>query len=190
MTSIAFHYASTITYTFIDYYTSTCTYVDGCIFASTTLSSHASFYVVYAFTKCYSITSSSSNSSMNTKSTNVAPSLICFLAHQCRLLLCKKSIAYVPIVSMSWIIVYTILRKPIMVLSFLLQDLNHSSPSKLMDLLWNKLLDTIFINVYAIFFGSPYLCVTFNHNWELNMVMFLLVYPSNAFYIEFAIPKP
>lgn len=95
------------------------------------------------------------------------------------------SIEKIHFIKLMWI-----LRKPIMVLSFLLQDLNHSSPSKLMDLLWNKLLDTIFINVYAIFFGSPYLCVTFNHNWELNMVMFLLVYPSNAFYIEFAIPKP
>ncbi len=99
--SIALHCVSTITCTSVDYCTSTYTSMDGCISASTMFSSPVSFNVVYAFTKCYSTTSSSFNSSMNTKSIDVTPGLICFFAHQCRPLLCKKSITNVPIASVS-----------------------------------------------------------------------------------------
>jgi hypothetical protein len=99
--SIAFHCVSAITYTSMDYCTSTYTSVDGCISTSTTFSSPMSFYVVYAFTKCYSTTSSFFDFSMNTRSIDVALGFFFFLAHQCCLLLYKKSIANVPIVSIS-----------------------------------------------------------------------------------------
>jgi len=67
------------------------TFVDNCSSFTTTSSSLASFCIVCALTKCYSSISSSFDSSMHTKSTNVALSHVYSLAHQCRLLLCKKS---------------------------------------------------------------------------------------------------
>jgi hypothetical protein len=42
---------------------------------------------------------------MNIGSTDVAPSSLCFLTHQCLLLLCKNSIVDVPIVYMFQIII-------------------------------------------------------------------------------------
>jgi hypothetical protein len=67
------------------------TFVDCCISTSTMLSSLASVFVIYASTKCYSTTSSSSNSSMNIRSTNVIPSHVYSLARQPLLLLRKNS---------------------------------------------------------------------------------------------------
>jgi hypothetical protein len=90
----------------MDYYISTYTFIDGYTSASTMFSSHVSFYIIYASTKCCSTTSSSYDSSMNTWSIDVTPCLICFLAHQCLLLLRKNSIPNVPDVSISWIIIY------------------------------------------------------------------------------------
>jgi hypothetical protein len=105
--SVTFHCASSIAYTLMVCYTSICTSMDGFTFTSRTLSSPMSFYNVYASTKCYSTASSSFNSLVNTKFTNVAPGHVCFLAHQLPLLLHKKLIANVPILYISWIIVYT-----------------------------------------------------------------------------------
>ncbi len=48
-----------------------------------------------------------SNSSMHTGSTNVALGQVYFFACQHHLILHKKSTTYAPIISMSWIIVYT-----------------------------------------------------------------------------------
>jgi hypothetical protein len=84
----------------------TCTFVDGCIYASTMFSSLASIYIVCASTKCFS-TTSSANSSMNIGSTNVIPSLVYSLTCQPLLLMRKNSIVDVWVVSMSWIIVCT-----------------------------------------------------------------------------------
>jgi len=53
-------------------------------------SSPTSIYSLCASTKCCSIAFSSSDSSMNTRSTNVAPGRVCFLACQLLLLLRKK----------------------------------------------------------------------------------------------------
>jgi hypothetical protein len=89
--SIAFHCVSAITYTFVDYYTSTCTSVDGCIFASMTFSSPESFYVVYVFTKCYSTTSSSFDSSMNIRSTDVAHGFFFFFGTPMSFAFVKKN---------------------------------------------------------------------------------------------------
>ncbi len=89
--SIALHCASAIICTSMDYYTSICTSMNGCTSASTTLSSPTSIYIVCASTKCYSTPSSSSNSSMNTGSTNVTFGLICSLACQLLLLWHKNS---------------------------------------------------------------------------------------------------
>jgi hypothetical protein len=61
-------------------------------------SSLVSLCTICASTKCYSTASASFDSSMNTISTDVAPSLFCFLACQCCLLLHKNSIIDVPIV--------------------------------------------------------------------------------------------
>jgi hypothetical protein len=58
--------------------------MDRCSSFATTFSSLASFYTLCASTKCCSLISSSSDSSMHTKSTNVAPSHVYFLAHQHR----------------------------------------------------------------------------------------------------------
>jgi hypothetical protein len=88
-------------------YTINCTFVNNYSSCATTLSSLVSFCTIYASIKWCSLTSSSSNSPMHTKSIDVAPSPICSLAHQCHLLLRKNSTTDVPIVFMSWIIVYT-----------------------------------------------------------------------------------
>ncbi len=97
--SIALHCVSAIICTFVDRCTSTCTSMDSCSYISTMLSSPVSFYIVYASTNCYSKTSSSSNSSMNTESTDAALGPICFLAHQCLFLLRKNLNVDVQIVS-------------------------------------------------------------------------------------------
>jgi hypothetical protein len=83
-----------------------CTFVDRHSSCATMFSSLASFCIIYASTKYWSLTSSSSDSSVHTGSTNVTPGHVCSLAHQRHLLLLKNSIANVPIIFMSWIIVY------------------------------------------------------------------------------------
>ncbi len=103
--SITFRCASTIACTFMDWCISTYTFVDSCIFASMTFSSLASFRVVCSSTKCCSIALSSSDSSMNTRSTNVAPGLVYTLARQLLLLLCKNSTIDVLVLYILWIIV-------------------------------------------------------------------------------------
>ncbi len=105
--SIALCYAFAIASTFVDCCISTCTSMDGCISASTMLSSLASVFVIYASTKCYSTTSSSSNSSMNIRSTNVIPSHVYSLARQPFYFCTKTQTADVLVVFMSWIIVGT-----------------------------------------------------------------------------------
>jgi hypothetical protein len=60
----------------------------------------------FASTKCCSSTLFSSDSLICTRSTNVTLGLVYFLACQCCLLLRKISTKDVPIVSMSWIIIY------------------------------------------------------------------------------------
>ncbi len=81
------------------------TFVDGCTSASMMFSSFTSIYVVYVSTNYCSTTSSSSNSSMNTKPIDVTPSHVYSLTHQRLLLLCKNLTSNVPILSISWIIV-------------------------------------------------------------------------------------
>jgi hypothetical protein len=103
--SITLRCASTIIYTSVACHTFNCSSVDNCSSFTTTFSSLASFCTVYASTKCCSSTSSSPNSSMHIKFTNVALHPVYFLACQCRLFLRKNSIANVLIVSMFWIIV-------------------------------------------------------------------------------------
>jgi hypothetical protein len=94
-----------IGYISVDCCTTTCTPMDGCTFGSTMFSSPASVYIVCVSTKCCSTTSSSSNSSMNIRSTYVAPSHVCSLTCQCLFILHKNSTIDVPIISMSWIII-------------------------------------------------------------------------------------
>jgi hypothetical protein len=85
------------------------TSMDSCISASTKFSSLVSFYTICASTKCCSIALSSSNSSMNTKFTNVAIAFVYFFRHQCILLLYKKlnyrcsSCIYIMIVCTNYI---------------------------------------------------------------------------------------
>jgi hypothetical protein len=94
--SIAFNCAS------ID----TCTFVDGCTFTSTMFSSHAFIYIAYASIDYFSITSSS-NSWMNTRYTDVVLGPICSFACQLFLLLMhKNSTIDGPILYILWIIVY------------------------------------------------------------------------------------
>ncbi len=80
--------------------------MDGCTSASTTFSSPTSVCVVFVSTKCCSTILSSSNLSMNTRCTNVAPSPICSLARQFLLLLRKNSTIDVLVLYISWIIIY------------------------------------------------------------------------------------
>jgi hypothetical protein len=80
---------------------STCIFVDVCIIASTTLSSLVSFCIAYVSTKCSSTTLSSSDSSMNIESSNVALSPLRSLARQCYFLLHKNSTSNFPVVFMS-----------------------------------------------------------------------------------------
>ncbi len=103
--SIALCYAFAIVYTSMACYIFNSTSMDNCSSFTTTFSSFTSFYNVNASTKCYSSTSSSFNSSMHIKSTNITPCPVCFLAHQHHLLLHKNSIAYILIVFVFWIIV-------------------------------------------------------------------------------------
>ncbi len=74
---------------------------------TTTFSSLASFYTIYASTKCCFSALSSYDFSMHFGSINVARGPIYSLACQCCLLLCKNSITDVSIMSQLWIIVYT-----------------------------------------------------------------------------------
>jgi hypothetical protein len=99
--SITLPYASTIAHTSMDCCISTCTYVDGYTYASIIFSSHVCMCIVCASTKCYSITSSSFDFSINTRSTNVAPSLVYSFARQLLLLLRKNSTTDVPIMYIS-----------------------------------------------------------------------------------------
>ncbi len=103
--SIALHCVYGIAYTYVDCCTSTHTSVDAYTSTSMTFSSLAWVYIIYASTNYYSISSSSSDSSMNIKFTNVVPGLIYCLVCQHFMLLCKNSTTNVPIVSTSWIIV-------------------------------------------------------------------------------------
>ncbi len=89
--SIALHYSFAIASTFVDNCIPTCTSVNSYASTSMTFSSLVSFYVVCSSTKCYSIVSSFSDFSMNTKYINVAPSPICSFTHQLLLLLRKNS---------------------------------------------------------------------------------------------------
>ncbi len=93
--SIALCRASTITYTFVLCRTSICTFVDNCCFDAIMLSSLASFCTIYASIKCCSTTLSSFNSSMNTRSTNVTPSLVYFFTS---FIVAQNSTAYVLVV--------------------------------------------------------------------------------------------
>jgi hypothetical protein len=93
----------TIVCAFVVYCTFNYTSMDRCSSFTTMFSSLGSFYTIYASTKCYSSTSSSFDSSMHTRSINVALGPICSLACQRCLLMRKNSIANVPIESMSWI---------------------------------------------------------------------------------------
>ncbi len=104
--SIALHCAFAIICTFVDCCTSICTYVDSCSSTSTMFSFHVSFCTIYASTNCCSITSFSSNSSMNTESIDVAFGPICSFAHQRFFLLCKNLTIDVIVIFISWIIVY------------------------------------------------------------------------------------
>jgi hypothetical protein len=103
--SIALHYAFINVYTSMVCYTFNYTFVDSCSSFATMFSSLASFYIVYASTKCYSSASFSSNFSTHIKSIDVAPNHVYFLTHRGRLLLRKNSSIDVLIVSMSLIIV-------------------------------------------------------------------------------------
>jgi hypothetical protein len=73
-----------------------CTFMDGCIFASTMFSFLASIYVACASIDYYSTTSFSSDFSMNTRSTNVVLSHVCKVAHHHFLLRHKNSTINVP----------------------------------------------------------------------------------------------
>jgi hypothetical protein len=68
-----------------------CIFMDGSTSTSTMSSSLASIYITCVNIDCYSTTSFSSNSSMNTISTYVVLGHVCEFAHQCFLLLCKNS---------------------------------------------------------------------------------------------------
>ncbi len=82
-----------------------CTFVDGYTPTLNIFSSSTSFYIAYVLTNCCYTPSSSSDSSMFTESTNVAPGLACTFELQPLLHLHKNSNAYVPILYISWIIV-------------------------------------------------------------------------------------
>jgi hypothetical protein len=105
--SITIHCASTIVYTFMAYCTFNYIFVDSCCSYATMLSSLASFYTMSASTKWCSLTLSSFDSSMHTKSIDVTPHPLCSLTRQRHLLMRKNSITYVQIVFISWIIIYT-----------------------------------------------------------------------------------
>jgi hypothetical protein len=105
--SITLCCVSTIAYTFVDCCTFTYTSIDRYTSTSITFSSPTSFCVVYSSIKCSSTTSSSSDFSLNTGFNNLARGPICSLAHQLFLFLCKNLIVDVPILYISWIIVYT-----------------------------------------------------------------------------------
>ncbi len=94
--SITLHCASAILCTFVACCTFNYTFVDSCSSFTTTFSSLVSFCIICASTKCCSLASSSSDSSMHT---NVALGPIYFLACQRCLLLCKNSTIDVLIIS-------------------------------------------------------------------------------------------
>ncbi len=89
--SIALCYAYAIIYTSVACYTFDYTSMDNYSSFATTFSSLASLCIVYASTKCYSSALSSSNSSMHTRSTNVALVLFALL-HANIICLCTNCI--------------------------------------------------------------------------------------------------
>jgi hypothetical protein len=98
---IALHCVSTIAYTSVVCYTSTYTFVDGYTYGSMVFSSPTSIYVIYVSTKCCSIAFPFFDSLMNTRSTSVAPSPICFLTYQHLMFLRKNSTTNVLIAFIS-----------------------------------------------------------------------------------------
>jgi hypothetical protein len=99
--SIRLRYAFTIVYTYVACCTFICIFVNSCSFYITTFSSLASIYTICASTKWCSSTSSSSDSSMHIGFIDVVFGPVFFFACQHCLLLCKNSIAYVLVASMS-----------------------------------------------------------------------------------------
>jgi hypothetical protein len=95
--SITLSCVSAIVYTSMACFTFKCTFMDSCSSFATMFSSLASFYTICASTKCLFSALSSSDSSMHTRSTNVALGLVYFLVHQHCLLLRKNSIVDVPV---------------------------------------------------------------------------------------------
>jgi hypothetical protein len=96
--SITLHCVFTIVYTSMAWCTFNCTFVDNYSSFATMLSSLASFYIIYASTKCYSLALSSFDSSMHTKSVDVALDHVCSFTCQCHLLLRKNSTLDVPVI--------------------------------------------------------------------------------------------
>jgi hypothetical protein len=94
--SITLRCAFAIVYTSMACYTFNYTSMDNNFSFATTF-----FYIIYASTKCYFSTLSSSDSLVHTGSSGVALGPICSIIHQRHLLLCKNSTTNVPIVSMS-----------------------------------------------------------------------------------------
>jgi hypothetical protein len=103
--SINLHCAFAIVCTSVVYFMFNCTFVNSYSSCVTMLSSLASFYIVCASTKWCFIVSSSSDSSMYIEFIDVTPSLVYSLACQRCLLMRKNSTVYVPVISMSWIII-------------------------------------------------------------------------------------
>ncbi len=92
----------------MDYYVSTCTFVDSFTSTSTMFYSPTSLCTTYASTKCYSTILFSFDSSMNIGFTNVTLSFVCSLTHQCLLLLRKISTANLLVIYISRIIICAI----------------------------------------------------------------------------------
>jgi hypothetical protein len=96
--SIALCCASTIVYTSMVCRTFNCIFVDRCYSFKTTFSSLCPFALSMPPQNVSPQLRVPFDSSMHTKSTNVALGPIWFLTHQCHLLLCKNSTTYVSVI--------------------------------------------------------------------------------------------
>jgi hypothetical protein len=105
--SINFCCAFAIVYMFVVCCTITFIFVNNNYSCATMFSSFASLCTIYASTKWCSSISSSFDFSMHIKSIDVAFVLVYSLTCQRHLLLHKNSTRNVPVISMSWIIIYT-----------------------------------------------------------------------------------
>jgi len=149
-------------------------------------SSLVSFSIVYSSTKCCSTLLSSSDSSMNIRSIDVAFSPICSFGHQCFLLMCKNSTIDVLVVFMSSTIIYANCVFSLYAFPFTHSDHDDECGGKLKTNGWIFNTPSLFVILDSFF--TFFLLNNFASSSYFCLCSFLYVSFSLAIFCNFSIP--